>query len=216
MPETTFDFGDGRDAVPARQHPNGGGRIAAGVEVPDSVYVGPAARIMGGEFYGGVFRGGVFRGGEFLGGVFCGGLFHGGVFRGGLFHGGVFRGGEFLGGVFCGGLFHDGVFRGGLFHDGVFRGGEFRGGEFRGGVFRDGTFFCSGVLPHNAVISAPNELSIGCVRHSLDHWARHVREIATNYGYDEKQISLTEQVVQLATAYVEAGLGPTKESEADA
>jgi len=186
VPETTFDFGDGRDAVPARQHPNGGGRIAAGVEVPDSVYVGPAARIMGGEFYGGVFRGGVFRGGEFLGGVFCGGLFH------------------------------DGVFRGGLFHDGVFRGGEFRGGEFRGGVFRDGTFFCSGVLPHNAVISAPNELSIGCVRHSLDHWARHVREIATNYGYDEKQISLTEQVVQLATAYVEAGLGPTKESEADA
>ena len=58
------------------KHSNGGGLISPGVEVPESVYVGPRAVIYGGEFRGGVFRGGVFYDGEFRGGVIHGGVFY--------------------------------------------------------------------------------------------------------------------------------------------
>lgn len=40
---TTFDFGNG--PVPAHKHPNGGGWVADTVEVADTAFIGPKARV---------------------------------------------------------------------------------------------------------------------------------------------------------------------------
>lgn len=45
MKSQTFDFGFG--AVPAHQHPNGGGWVANTASVEVSVYVGPDAQVSG-------------------------------------------------------------------------------------------------------------------------------------------------------------------------
>jgi hypothetical protein len=44
---TTYDFNDGNGPVPAHQHSNGGGWVAATATVAASAYVGPDARVYG-------------------------------------------------------------------------------------------------------------------------------------------------------------------------
>ena len=65
---TTFDFGDGRGKIPAKQHtnPDGsvGGWLALNASVSPKVFVGIHARILGGTIEGGTIWGGTIKGGE--------------------------------------------------------------------------------------------------------------------------------------------------------
>ena len=78
--------------VPAHQHLNGGGWVADTAIVLDEVYVGPTARVFGGDIYGGDIYGGVIHGGVIYGGHIRGGTIRGGVIHGGTVYGGVIRG----------------------------------------------------------------------------------------------------------------------------
>ena len=49
----THDFRDGRGAVPAHQHPNGGGWVAGTAHVAASAYIGPSARVSGNAWVSG-------------------------------------------------------------------------------------------------------------------------------------------------------------------
>ena len=100
MKPSTFDFDDGRGAVPAHQHinPDGsiGGWVADNVEFSaDAKVIINAKVFFSGYFktyvYSGTFEGGTFRGGTFWDGTFRGGTFWGGTFRGGTFRGGTFK-----------------------------------------------------------------------------------------------------------------------------
>ena len=169
-----------------------GGEVADWRQLPygaiahKDVKIGPHCSILGpAMFRGGDFLGGVFRGGEFLGGLFLGG-----VFRGGDFLGGVFRGGEFLGGVF----------RGGEFLGGEFQGGVFRGGVFRGGMFRE-TPFQIGGLPWFVNISAPDELSIGCERHTFAEWNSDLDAIAAKHSVAADMLPRIRTVIALAQSF---------------
>ena len=113
--------------VPAHQHPNGGGWVADTAIVFDEVYVGPTARVFGGNIYGGYIHGGTI-----YGGVIRGGRIYGGVIRGGDINGGDIHGGDIYGGVIHGGVIHGGTIYGGNIH-----GGSIYGGQINGGVIRD-------------------------------------------------------------------------------
>ena len=75
----TFDFGDGNGFVPAHRHPNGGGWVADSIIISPGIYIGPRARIYGGEISGGEIYGGVISGGVIYGGVISGGEISGGA-----------------------------------------------------------------------------------------------------------------------------------------
>ena len=61
----TYDFGAG--PVPAHQHPNGGGWVAAAAFVAPKAWIGPAARVAGGTIWGGTIWGGTIGGGTIRG-----------------------------------------------------------------------------------------------------------------------------------------------------
>jgi len=133
------------------RHPNGGGMVRNGVEVPESVYVGTLATIKGGTIYRGSIYGGTICRGEILGGIIYGGIIYGGTICGGEIRGGeVFGGsicggavcgGEILGGTICGGSICGGTIRGGAIRGGAIYGGTICGGEIRGGIIYGGTIY---------------------------------------------------------------------------
>ena len=71
----TYDFGAG--PVPAHQHPNGGGWVAAAAFVAPKAWIGPAARVAGGTIWGGTIGGGTIGGGTIWGGTIRGGTIRG-------------------------------------------------------------------------------------------------------------------------------------------
>ena len=117
--------------VPAHQHPNGGGWVADTATVLDEAYVGPTARVFGGDIYGGYIHGGDIHGGVINGGDIYGGVIRGGVIHGGVIYGGLIYGGYIYGGVICGGYVHGGAVYGGVIHGGTIHGGTIHGGDIR-------------------------------------------------------------------------------------
>ena len=106
----TYDFGAG--PVPAHQHPNGGGWVAAAAFVAPKAWIGPAARVAGGTIWGGTIGGGTIGGGTIWGGTIWGGTIRGGTIGGGTIRGGTIGGGTIWGGTIWGGTIRGGTIRG--------------------------------------------------------------------------------------------------------
>ncbi|MBI4057583.1 MAG: hypothetical protein HY399_08570 [Elusimicrobia bacterium] len=74
--DALHDFGDGRGAVPAHQHKNGGGWVENTAQVEESVYVGPQAQVYGtAEVIGGTVvqdRAQIYEGAQVIGGIIAG------------------------------------------------------------------------------------------------------------------------------------------------
>ena len=133
----TYDFGAG--PVPAHQHPNGGGWVAAAAFVAPKAWIGPAARVAGGTIWGGTIGGGTIWGGTIWGGTIWGGTIRGGTIGGGTIRGGTIGGGTIWGGTIWGGTIWGGTIGGGTIRGGTIRGGTIGGGTIGGGTIWGGT-----------------------------------------------------------------------------
>ena len=81
--------------------------MADTANVSDEVYVGPTARVFGGNIRGGTIYGGTIRGGNIRGGAIYGGTIYGGTIYGGTIWGGTIRGGDIRAGIIRGGDIRD-------------------------------------------------------------------------------------------------------------
>ena len=179
-------------------HPNGGGFIREGVEVPEEVFVGPKAAILGGTILGGTILGGTILGGTIRGGTILGGTIEGGTILGGTILGGTILDGTILDGTILDGTILDGTILGGTILDGTILDGTILGGIIEGGTVSKNVTYICGATPYEVTIT-DTHCRVGCQWHTHDKWLSEGKEIMDDEkeGYGLKYMPLLAKMIKL-------------------
>ena len=80
------------------------------------------------------------------------------------------------------------------------RGADFRGADLRGAVGK----FAVGKFGRHQGVAVGGYISIGCERHTFDHWLKNFEKIGESNDYSEQEIAMYGQWIKMAVEWLAA------------
>ena len=79
-------------------------------------------------------------------------------------------------------------------------GADFRGADLRGAVGK----FAVGKFGRHQGVAVGGYISIGCERHTFDHWLKNFEKIGESNDYSEQEIAMYGQWIKMAVEWLAA------------